>query len=61
MEKEAVGIINACSNLVAQLDAHPAGAGMFVCCFSMLLLVAVVFCLARPRGTDAASRKDKSS
>jgi len=61
MEKEAVGIINACSNLVAQLDAHPAGASMFVCCFAMLLIVAVVFCLARPQGTDAASRNEKSS
>jgi hypothetical protein len=61
MEKEATGIINACGNLVAQFDAHQVGGVMFICCLAMLLLVAVVICLARPRGTDAASRDDKSS
>jgi hypothetical protein len=60
MEKEVVGIINACSNLVAQFDRHPVGGGMFLCCFSMLLLVVAVFILTRPRSTDATSRGEKA-
>jgi hypothetical protein len=61
MKKEATDIINACSNLVAQLDAHPTGGAIFVCCLAMVMLVAVVFCLARPRATDVGSRDEKSS
>ena len=49
MKKEAIGIINACSNLVAQLDAHQAGGVMFVCCLAMVLLVVTVFRLTTPR------------
>jgi len=61
MEKEKTDIINACSNLVAQLDAHQAGGAMFVCCLTLLLLAVVVFCLTRPRRTAAPSRNKRSS
>lgn len=55
MEKEAAGIINACSNLVAQLDAHQTGGALFVCCLALVALAVVVLCLAA-RGS--ASRRD---
>jgi len=61
MEKEITDIINACSNFVAQLDAHQAGGAMFVCCLAMLLLAAVVFCLTWPRRTTAPSHDKRSS
>ncbi|MGF7001256.1 hypothetical protein [Paraburkholderia sp. GAS32] len=49
MKKEATDIINACSNLVAQLDAHPTGGAIFVCCLAMVMLVVVVVRLSGPR------------
>lgn len=49
MKKETTDIINACSNLVAQLDAHPTGGAIFVCCLAMVLLVVVVVHLSGPR------------
>ena len=61
MEKEITDIINACSNFVAQLDAHQAGGAMFVCCLAMLLLVVVVFCLSWQLRTAAASHNKRSS
>lgn len=42
MKKEVTGIINACSNLVAQLDAHPTGAALFIVGLAMVMLVVVV-------------------
>jgi hypothetical protein len=61
MKREATDIVNACSNLVAQLDAHPTGAAIFVCCLAMVMLVAVVICLARPRANDVGPHSGKSS
>lgn len=59
MEKEATGIINAFSNLVAQLDAHQTGGALFVCCVALVALAVVVLCLTA-RGSTSG-RDDRPS
>jgi hypothetical protein len=55
MKKEAAGIINACSNLVMQLDAHPAGGALFIAALAMVMLVVVVVCLSGSRRPPKSS------
>ncbi|WP_199544577.1 hypothetical protein [Paraburkholderia kururiensis] len=59
MQKEVTGIINACSNLVAQLDAHQTGGALFVCCVALVVFAVAVVCLTT-RG-PSNRRKDGAS
>ena len=54
MKKEATDIINACINLVTQLDAHPAGGALFIAALAMVMLVVVVVRLSGPRSPKSS-------
>lgn len=42
MQKVAIGLIEACSALVQQLDAHQTGGALFVCCLALVVFGVVV-------------------
>ncbi|TAM01706.1 MAG: hypothetical protein EPN70_18805 [Paraburkholderia sp.] len=55
---QAAAVIDACSNFVAQLDKHPTGGAMFICCVALALVGVVVVALTVPLRTALTPRDD---
>lgn len=57
---QAAAFINACSNLVTQLDKHQTGGAMFVCCVALTLVGVVAVALTVPLRAALTPPDDRS-